>query len=144
MQSPNISNDEKKSIDSNDSKVIYGGRNPDTKINIKGRYIDIESARKNIYEDLKLIAMFYGNTEELQDALEWVSSRKKGEIPKKSFHQNGIENAKKNTEILRDDMSKDLNGIKKEAALSLKKLNNISTNTKEEMNEFVKSYNSKL
>ncbi len=144
MQSPRISNDEKKSIDFNDSKVIYGGRNPDTKININGKYIDIESARKNIYEDLKLIAMFYENTAELQDALEWVSSRKKGEIPKKGFHQSGIENAKKNTEILRGDMSKDLNGIKKEAALSLKKLNNISTNTKEEMNEFVKSYNSKL
>ena len=41
-------------------------------------------------------------------------------------------------------MSKDLNGIKKEAALSLKKLNNISTNTKEEMNEFVRRYNSKF
>ena len=144
MQSPKISNDEKKSIDSNDYKVIYGGRNPDTKIKIKGRYIDIESARKNIYEDLKLIAMFYENTGELQDALEWVSSRKKGEIPKKGFHQNGIENAKKNTEILRGDISKDLNSIKKEAALSLKKLKNISTNTKEEMNEFVKSYNTKL
>ena len=144
MQSPKISNDEKKSIDSNDYKVIYGGRNPDTKIKIKGRYIDIESARKNIYEDLKLITMFYENTGELQDALEWVSSRKKGEIPKKGFHQNGIENAKKNTEILRGDISKDLNSIKKEAALSLKKLKNISTNTKEEMNEFVKSYNTKL
>ena len=144
MGSPKISDDEKKSIDSNDSKVIYGGRNPDTKINIKGKYIDIQSARKNIYEDLKLMTMFYENTGELQDALEWVSSRKKGEIPKKGFHKNGIKNAKKNTEILRGDMSKDLNGIKKEAALSLKKLNNISTNTKEEMNEFVRRYNSKL
>ena len=37
-----------------------------------------------------------------------------------------------------------LDGIKKEAELSLNKLKEIPENTNEEMNEFVKNYNLKL
>ena len=44
----------------------------------------------------------------------------------------------------RSNGSLNLDGIKKEAELSLNKLRKIPENTNEEMNEFVKNYNFKL
>ena len=51
---------------------------------------------------------------------------------------------KKNTNILRKTDGKNIDRIKKEAELSLERLDRIPQNTNEEMNEFIKQYNMNL
>ena len=57
-QSPKISDDEKEKIDLNDSKVIYKGRDKDTNIDKNNRVVNINEARNEIIDDLKLVASF--------------------------------------------------------------------------------------
>ena len=62
-QSPKISDDEKEKIDLNDSKVIYKGRDKDTNIDKNNRVLNINEARNEIIDDLKLVASFFENSE---------------------------------------------------------------------------------
>ena len=143
-QSPKISDDEKEKIDLNDSKVIYKGRDKDTNIDKNNRVVNINEARNEIIDDLKLVASFFENSESFIESIEYVIGSVKGKIPNNSFHSDGVKKAKENIKILRSNGSLNLDGIKKEAELSLNKLKEIPENTNEEMNEFVKNYNLKL
>ena len=143
-QSPKISDDEKEKIDLNDSKVIYKGRDKDTNIDKNNRVVNINEARNEIIDDLKLVASFFEDSESFLESIEYVLSSVSGKIPKNSFHSDGVKKAKENIKILRSNGSVNLDGIKKEAELSLNKLKEIPENTNEEMNEFVKNYNLRL
>ena len=143
-QSPKISDDEKEKIDLNDSKVIYKGRDKDTNIDKNKRVVNINEARNEIIDDLKLVASFFENSESFIESIEYVIGSVKGKIPDNSFHSDGVKKAKENIKILRSNGSLNLDGIKKEAELSLNKLKEIPENTNEEMNEFVKNYNLRL
>ena len=143
-ESPEISDKDKEKIDSNDSKVIYGGRNKKTNIYINNQMVNIEEARYEIIDDLRLVASFFKNSESFIESIEHVVNSVKGQLPSNGFHSDGIKKAKENIEILRSDDSLNLDGIKKEAELSLEELTKIPKNTNEEMNEFVKNYNLEL
>ena len=79
-----------------------------------------------------------------QDSIEHTLKIKKGVILDNAFHNEGLEKAKNNTKTLRSDDSKNIDGIKKEAELSLEELSKIQKNSYEEMDEYVKSYNLNL
>ncbi len=143
-ESPKITDDEKEKIDSNDIKVIYEGRNKKSNIYFNNQIINIEEARNNIVDELKLIASFLNNSESFEESIEHVINSIKGKLPSSSFHSDGINKAKENIEILRSNDSSNLVGIKKEAELSLDELKKIPKNSSEEMNEFVKNYNLEL
>ena len=143
-ESPKITDDEKEKIDSNDIKVIYEGRNKKSNIYFNNQIINIEEARNNIVDELKLIASFLNNSESFEESIEHVINSVKGKLPSSSFHSDGINKAKENIEILRSNDSSNLVGIKKEAELSLDELRKIPKNSSEEMNEFVKNYNLEL
>ena len=65
----------------------------------------------------------------------------KGNLPENSFHKDGLKKAKENLKILKSSSAKNIDSIKKEAALSLVELEKMPINSKEEMDEFVKNYN---
>ena len=142
--SPKISNDEKNEIDSNDFKAIYEGRDKSTEISINGIKTDIGSAKEKVIKDLMLIAEHLKEYDKAQDSIEHVLKTRKGIISDNAFHDEGLEKAKNNTKILRSDDSKNIDGIKKEAELSLEELSKIQKNSDEEMDEYVKSYNLNL
>ena len=142
--SPEISNDEKNEIDSNDFKAIYEGRDKSTEISINGIKTDIGSAKEKVIKDLMLIAEHLKEYDKAQDSIEHVLKTRKGVISDNAFHDEGLEKAKNNTKILRSDDSKNIDGIKKEAELSLEELSKIQKNSDEEMDEYVKSYNLNL
>mgnify|MGYP001221065238 CR=1 FL=1 len=142
--SPEILANEKIEIDSNDYKAIYSGRNENIEMSINGVVTDIRSAKDKIIKDLKLLAGYLKENDLIQESIETVLHCKKGIISKNSFHNTGLEKAKSNIEILRSDSTKDIDSIKKEAELSLVELSKIQKNSKEEMDEYVKSYNLNL
>ena len=90
------------------------------------------------------MASFFSENEEFLDSINYVKNSLKGEVTDKTHHQKGLEQAKINLETLKSDTSSNINSIKKEAELSLDKLNNLPTNSIEEMEEFVKNYNLNL
>ncbi|MBR51229.1 MAG: glutamate--cysteine ligase [Gammaproteobacteria bacterium] len=142
--SPKISSDEKTQIDKNDYAAIYEGRNENTKIFIDDVEKEISEASEEIINDLKLIASHLNNSELFLNAIEEVSLSLKGQPLSENFHNEGITLAKKNTNILRKTDGKNIDRIKKEAELSLERLDRIPQNTNEEMNEFIKQYNMNL
>ena len=139
--SPKISSEEKDLIDKNDQATIYGGRNENTEVFIDGKEININAAKEKIFKELKEVASFFNENEELLDSINYVKNSLKGEVTDKTHHQNGLEQAKINLETLKSDTSANINSIKKEAELSLNKLNDIPVNSKEEMDEYVGNYN---
>jgi len=104
----------------------------------------LKEARNEIIDDLMQVASFFENSESFIESIEYVIGSVKGKIPDNSFHSDGVKKAKENIKILRSNGSLNLDGIKKEAELSLNKLKEIPENTNEEMNEFVKNYNLRL
>ncbi len=142
--SPEILDDEKNEIDSNDYKAIYKGRDEGIEILIDGVETNIRSAKNKIIKDLKLLAGYLKESDSIHESIEIVLNCKKGIISDDSFHNTGLEKAKSNIKDLRSDSTKDIDSIKKEAELSLDELNKIQRNSKEEMNEYVKNYNLSL
>ena len=139
--SPKISSEEKDLIDKNDQATIYGGRNKNTEVFIDGEKINISDAKEKIFKELKEVASFFNENEEFLDSINYVKNSLKGEVTDKTHHQKGLEQAKINLETLKSDTSTNINSIKKEAELSLNKLNDIPVNSKEEMDEYVGNYN---
>ena len=113
-------------------------------MSVGGIATNIRSAKDKIIKDLKLVAGYLKENDSIQESIENVLNCKKGVISDNSFHNTGIEKAKSNIKALRSDDSKDIDSIKKEAELSLEELNKIQRNSKEEMDEYVKSYNLNL
>ncbi|MAR95811.1 MAG: glutamate--cysteine ligase [Gammaproteobacteria bacterium] len=142
--SPNISSEEKNLIDINDHTAIYYGKDDNKSIYMNGDKINIGEGKKRIFEDLKELAIFFDDSEEYLNSIEHVKNSTKGEMIDKTHHQNGLDTAKNNLDILKSGSNRNINSIKKEAELSLDKLNNLPTNSTEEMEEFVKNYNLNL
>ena len=143
-ESPKMSDLEKEIIDSNDMIAIYHGRNKNTEIFMNEAMINIFDARNDVIKELRLIASFFENKDSLLESIDYIVNSEKGKLPNKDFHSFSLEKAKKNIDIFRSDNSRDLDSIKKEAELSLDELNKIPNNSKEEMNDYVKNYNSNL
>ena len=142
--SPNISSEEKDLIDANDYAAIYHGKNDNTPIYMNENKVTIGDGKEKIFKDLKGLAIFFDDSEEYLNSIEYVKNSTKKEFVTKPHHQNGLDTAKINLDILKSGTSKNINSIKKEAELSLDKLNNLPTNSIEEMEEFVKNYNLNL
>tara|TARA_B100001250_G_scaffold332348_1_gene297732 strand:- start:5587 stop:7092 length:1506 start_codon:yes stop_codon:yes gene_type:complete len=141
LPSSKITPEEKNVIDSNEYISIYKGRNGRAKICINGSRISINEARRNILEDLKKVADCMNDSESFHDAIKHISTLPKGKLPKSSFHKDGIRKAKENLNILKSSNVKNIDSIKKEAALSLVELEKMEISSKQEMDEFVKNYN---
>ena len=141
LPSPKITEEEKEIIDSNEFISIYNGRNNKAKVCINRNKININEARAGILEDLKKVADFMNESESFHDAINHITSLPKGNLPENSFHKDGLKKAKENLKILKSSSAKNIDSIKKEAALSLVELEKMPINSKEEMDEFVKNYN---
>ena len=142
--SEKIDTNEKKTMDRNEYKAIYQGRNENTVISYKGLDMNIHEAKNLLMDDLKLLAEMFENSNEYFESIEYISSESKGSLLESGFHVAGLAKAKSNTESLRADYDQNINSIKIEAELSLEKLNNIPKNSKEEMDIYVGNYNSNL
>ena len=142
--SDKIDADEKKTVDKNERKAIYQGRNKKTKISYKGLSMQIHEAKNLLIDDLRLLAEMFEDSDKYFESIEYILGESKGKLPENSFHETGLAKAQLNTDILRSDHTQNINSIKAEAELSLEKLNNIPENSKEEMATFVKNYNSNL
>ena len=142
--SPKMTSEEKSEIDANEKVSIYEGKNKNSKINIDGNKVSIKSARKDMLENLKNIADFMNDSDLFHAAIEHVTKLPKGELPKVSFHKDGVEKSKSNLSELKSSEGKYIDSIKKEAELSLEELEKMHIDSEEEMNEFVKNYNLSL
>ena len=142
--SPKMTSEEKSEIDANEKVSIYEGKNKNSKINIDGNKVSIKSARKDMLENLKNIADFMNDSDLFHAAIEHVTKLPKGELPKVSFHKDGVEKSKSNLSELKSSEGKYIDSIKKEAELSLDELEKMHIDSEEEMNEFVKNYNLSL
>ena len=81
------------------------------------------------------------NSEELIQAINYVSNYERGSIPSLSYQEHGIIKANEMMAKLRNSKNINFDTIKNEAELSLHKLENMPINTDNEMNEYVKNYN---
>ena len=142
--SPKISEEEKKCIDSNDNKVIYNGMDIDEEIIINNKKIKIQEQRAIMLNELKLVATYLKNKNEMHDAINFIMNGITREMSEQTFHDNGVCQAKENIKHLQSSDSIDLDRIREEAELSLNKLEKMKKNSKDEMNEYVRNYNSKL
>ncbi len=142
--SDKIDASEKKTMDKNEYKAIYMGRNENTVISYKGLDMNIHEAKNLLTDDLKLLAEMFENSSEYLESIEYILTESKGSLLESGFHDAGLAKAKSNTESLRADYDQNINSIKIEAELSLEKLNNIPKNSKEEMDIYVGNYNSNL
>ena len=68
----------------------------------------------------------------------------KGLLPENSFHNDSLVKEKQNMSELVSSDCKYFDIIKKESESSLEELTKMPTNTKTEMNDFVKNYNKNL
>ena len=141
LQSPKITPEEKKAIDSNEYIAIYSGRDKEAKILIDGNQIKISEARDEMVRNLRSIAKCMNDSQSFNDSIDHMLSLKKGELSQNSFHNYGLEKAKTNLELLKSADVKNIDSIKKEAQLSLEELGKMPTSSKQEMDEFVKNYN---
>ena len=142
--SDKIDANEKKTIDNNECKAIYHGRNENTEIAYKGLDMHIHEAKNLLINDLKLLAEMFEDSDKYFESIEYMLSEPKGSLPETTFHDTGLAKAKSNTDILKADLDQNIDSIKIEAELSLEKLSNIPKNSKEEMDIYVKNYNSNL
>ena len=142
--SDKINANEKKTINNNECKAIYQGRNENTKISYKGSDMHIHEAKNLLMGELKLLAEMFEDSDKYFESIEYILSESKGSLPEASFHDTGLAKAKSNTESLRADCDQNINSIKIEAELSLEKLSSIPKNSKEEMDTYVGNYNSNL
>ena len=142
--SDKIDANEKKTIDDNEHKAIYKGRNENTVISYKGLDMRIDEAKNLLMDDLKFLAEMFEDSDKYFESIEYLLSESKGSLSENGFHDTGLAKAKSNTESLRADYDQNINSIKIEAELSLEKLNNIPKNSKEEMDIYVGNYNSNL
>ena len=142
--SPKMTSEEKNEIDSNERVSIYEGKSKSSKININGNKVSIKNARKDMFENLKNIADFMNDRDLFHAAINHITKLPKGELPKVSFHKDGIEKSKSNLSELKSSEGKYIDSIKKEAELSLEELEKMHRTSEEEMNEFVKNYNLNL
>jgi glutamate--cysteine ligase len=142
--SPKMTSEEKNEVDSNERVSIYEGKSKNSKININGNEVSIKNARKDMFENLKNIADFMNDSDLFHAAIKHVTKLPKGDLPKVSFHKDGIEKSKSNLSELKSSEGKYIDSIKKEAELSLEELEKIHRTSEEEMNEFVKNYNLSL
>ena len=141
LPSPKITPKEKEAIDLNEYIAIYNGRDKEAKILIDDAQIKISEARDEMVKNLRSIAKCMNDSQSFNDAIDHMLSLKKGELSQNSFHNYGVEKAKANLELLKSADVKNIDSIKKEARLSLEELDKMPTNSKQEMDEFVKNYN---
>ena len=95
-------------------------------------------------DNLKNIADYMNESDLFHEAIKHVTELPKGELPKISFHKDGVEKSKSNLAELKSSEGKYIDSIKKEAELSLEELEKMHKDSEEEMNEFVKNYNLNL
>ena len=142
--SDKIDANEKKTINNNECKAIYQGRNENTKISYKGSDMHIHEVKNLLMDELKLLAEMFEDSDKYFESIEYILGESKGKLPENSFHETGLAKAQLNTDILKSDHTQNINSIKAEAELSLEKLNNIPKNSKDEMDIYVGNYNSNL
>ena len=144
LPSPKITSEEKILIDLNEKVSIYEGRSKNSKISLNGKKVSIRAARKDMLENLKNIADYMDESDLFHEAIRHITQLPKGELPKTSFHKDGIQKSKSNLAELKSSEGKYIDSIKKEAELSLEELEKMHKDSEEEMNEFVKNYNLNL
>lgn len=144
LPSPKISDEEKIDIDRNDSESVYRGRSKEATLIKEGLKVNLHEERKKIFDDLKIMAKYMKNSEEVISSIDYVYDYEKGSIPSIAFQEHGAVKAHEMTTKLRNNQNSNFDSIKKEAELSLQKLSNIPTNSDDEMNNYVKNYNNNL
>ena len=144
MPSPAITSEEKKLIDENDKKALYMGRDENTLIVHGNKETSIQSAAKSIIKDLKDLATFFVNKDEMASSITHIVEMEKGLLPEKGFHNDCLEKAKQNMNELVSSDCKYFDIIKKESESSLEEFNKMPINTEIEMNDYVKNYNKSL
>ena len=139
-ESPKINDLELESINANDQAAIKNGKDSNTKIFFKGKQVSISDARENIISDLDSIAkMLKGNNYE--EALQTLNYKKNTFDPSRSFHDIGVELAKKNHLEMLNIKNMDMTSFIEEAEESWTKFDKIPSDTIDDVNDFLSSYN---
>ena len=139
-ESPEINDLELEIINANDQAAIKNGRNSNTKVLFNGKQESISDARANIISELNSIAkMLKGNDHEI--ALKSLNFKKNTFNPSRSFHDAGVELAKKNHLEMLNIKNADMTPFINEAEESWVKFDKIPSDTIDDINDFLSSYN---
>jgi len=148
-ESPFIDPDEKKLIDLNESEAIFNGKNKDAAIHIENKSINMNDIKRNICDDLQLLAEYLKN----EDYKKAIRSHRtavdelQSDIINSSnltFHEYGLELIDKHSSLKNKFSSKNLMPYKSRALESLEKLNNINYDEGINFDNFLIDFNSKL
>ena len=148
-ESPFIDSDEKKLIDLNESEAIFNGKNKDAAIHIENKSINMNDIKRNIFDDLELLAEYLKN-EDYKKAIRshrMAVAELQSDIINSSnltFHEYGLELIDKHSSLKNKFSSKDLMPYKSRALESLEKLNNINYDEGINFDNFLIDFNSKL
>ena len=135
---------EKIAIEQQDINVIKSGRNPNLKVLFKNNELSISAARKELVKDLEQLASRF-NDQDFMDAVKNIGDFKKNKFNHQiSFHDYGVEKAKKNSNIINSLTNIDFESCEKEANDSLKEFDKINQEQAISFNDFIEKYNSKI
>ena len=138
-----MTDEEKLIIEKTDITTIKYGREGLSKINYRNSEIPISQARVHLVENLLLLANEMDD-QEYANAINSLKVKKNVFNQNKSFHETGLELAKKNSIKLNSLSNIDLDVCKKEASDSLIEFDRINEQTEVSFEEFINSYNAKI
>ena len=141
--SPDMNNEEKAIIESNDAQTIKNGRNLNTKIIYKDSECPLQEARTNLINELGFIAEAM-NDKRYIEAVREITNRTNTFNADLTFQETGIAKAKKNFKKLSSYKDVDLQIFEKEAEESLQKFDKIQKEAVGDIDSFMRSYNKQI
>ena len=142
--SPEMTDEEKNKIEQQDINVIKSGRNPNLKVMYKNIEMSIDSARKELVAELKILASEFKENA-FNSAIENIGDFKKNKFnQEESFQDYGLKKAKENYERISSFSNIDVGLCEKEASDSLREFDKMNREKEIAFDNFINSYNSKI
>ena len=142
--SPEMTDEEKNKIEQQDINVIKSGRNPNLKVMYKNIEMSIDSARKELVDELKILASEFKENAFIS-AIENIGDFKKNKFnQEESFQDYGLKKAKENYERISSFSNIDVGLCEKEASDSLREFDKMNREKEIAFDNFINSYNSKI
>ena len=142
--SPEMTDEEKNKIEQQNISVIKSGRNPNLTVLYKNTEMSIDSARRELIEDLKILASEFKDPAFIS-AIKNIGDFKKNKFNQMaSFHDYGLKKAIENYETIKSFSNIDVGLCEKEASDSLKEFDKMNQKKEITFDDFINSYNSKI
>ena len=139
-----MTDEEKNKIEQQDINVIKSGRNPNLKVMYKNIEMSIDSARKELVDELKILASEFKENAFIS-AIENIGDFKKNKFnQEESFQDYGLKKAKENYERISSFSNIDVGLCEKEASDSLREFDKMNREKEIAFDNFINSYNSKI